>query len=81
VQIQKTHLLGDSMVSQANRQRDCFVADAPRKDNLLSLRAKRSNLTENAEVYAIDYGIHGLRILYIKEIDAEAHPIPAVISP
>ncbi len=27
----------------------------------LSLRAERSNLTENAEVLAIDYGIHGLR--------------------
>jgi len=44
-----------------NAQRDCFVANAPCKDSFVSLRAKRSNLIENPEVWATNCRIHGLR--------------------
>ena len=61
VQIQKTHLLGGSIVRQADTQGDCFVADAPGKDSSPSLRTKRSSRTENARVQPTSYGSHGFR--------------------
>ena len=61
VQIQKTHLLGGSIVRQADTQGDCFVADAPGKDSSPPLRTKRSGRTENGRVQPTSYGSHGFR--------------------
>ena len=69
MQIQKADLLGDFVIRNVNTQRDCFVADAPRKDTSLSLRAKRSNLTEHVEVEAINYEIDKLRAPMTKGSD------------